>query len=108
MSATPESIACLRANYGLDTRNPNEAENYWSERCAGMAPAGAVAALGFALLELEALRKDAERLAFIHANLENDGFGWWLPEWVIKINGESDSPPNIDEFRAALNEKRKP
>ena len=68
MSATPESIACWRVNYGLDTRSPEDAMRYWSERCAGMAPAGAVAALGFALLELEALRKDAERYRWLKSS----------------------------------------
>ena len=49
-----------RVNYGLDKRTPADAARYWADRCAGMAPAGAVAALGIALDDLDALRKDAE------------------------------------------------
>jgi Lar family restriction alleviation protein len=47
-------IECWRANYGLDQRTPADAARYWSDTCAGMAPAGAVAALGLALEELAA------------------------------------------------------
>ena len=56
MSVTPEMIDCWRVNYGLDTQSPSDAMNYWSTRCAGMAPAGAVAALGLCIEEIERLR----------------------------------------------------
>lgn len=59
------TIDCWRANYGLDKRTPAQAARYWSEACAGMAPAGAVAALGVALDELAADRKDAERYRWL-------------------------------------------
>jgi predicted DNA-binding transcriptional regulator AlpA len=55
-------IACWQVNYGLDTRTPADAMRYWDERCNGMAPAGAVAALGLCIDEIERLR--SERLAF--------------------------------------------
>jgi hypothetical protein len=55
------TIDCWRANYGLDKRTPAEAANWWSESMRGFAPSGCVAALGVALDELDALRKDAER-----------------------------------------------
>lgn len=58
MSVTPEMIDCWRANYGLDARTPADALRYWNERHAGIAPAGAVAALGLCIEEIERLRAD--------------------------------------------------
>ena len=52
-SITPEMVDCWRANYGLDARSPADAARYWVDTCAGMAPAGAVAALGLLLQERE-------------------------------------------------------
>ena len=52
---TPATIECWRANYGLDTKSPADAMRYWSDTCAGMAPAGAVAALGLMLIERDRL-----------------------------------------------------
>ena len=54
-------IDCWRVNYGLDRRTPAEAAKWWSDTMRGFAPSGCVAALGVALDELAALRKDAER-----------------------------------------------
>lgn len=45
-----------RINYGLDKRTPAQAAQWWHDNCDGRAPAGAVAALGIVLDELEALR----------------------------------------------------
>ena len=56
LQITAAVIDCWRINYGLDTRSPADAARYWSDTCAGMAPAGAVAALGLALAEIERLR----------------------------------------------------
>ena len=64
-----DMIDCWRANYGLDSQTPADAARYWSERFAGMAPAGAVAALGLALAEVEALRKDAGRYRWLRSRL---------------------------------------
>lgn len=55
-----ESINCWRINYGLDQRTPAAAMCWWSERANGMAPAGAVAALGLCLQEIERLRAQAQ------------------------------------------------
>lgn len=52
------TIDCWRVHYGLDKRTPAAAARYWGDTCAGMAPCGAVAALGVALDELEALREE--------------------------------------------------
>lgn len=67
---TDDMIRDWRINYGLDERSPRDAMRWWWERMRG-APAGAVAALGVCLIEIEALRaevealrKDAERYAF--------------------------------------------
>lgn len=48
-----ELIQCWKINYGLDKRTPEEAARWWSENLNGMAPAGAVAALGFCIKEIE-------------------------------------------------------
>ena len=50
-----DTIKCWRINYGLDKRTPEEAMRWWNANCDGMAPAGAVAALGLALDEIERL-----------------------------------------------------
>jgi hypothetical protein len=47
-----------RINYGLDRRSPEDAARWWG--CG--APAGAVAALGLCLDEVERLRYENERL----------------------------------------------
>lgn len=51
-----DMIRCWRINYGLDIRTPEEAMRWWHEHNNGMAPAGAVAALGLCLNEIERLR----------------------------------------------------
>jgi hypothetical protein len=53
-----DMIACWKVNYGLDTRTPADAMRYWDERCNGMAPAGAVAALGLCIEHIERLRAE--------------------------------------------------
>lgn len=50
-----ETIRVWRINYGLDTRTPAEAMRWWSGEMHGCAPAGAVAALGICLDEIERL-----------------------------------------------------
>lgn len=59
-----DMIACWKINYGLDTRTPADAMRYWDERCNGMAPAGAVAALGLCIEHIERLETD--RIAMRH------------------------------------------
>ena len=57
----PETILAWKTNYGLDTRSPEKAAAWWHEKMAGKAPAGAVAALGLALEEIDRLRDELER-----------------------------------------------
>lgn len=54
-----------RINYGLDTSTPSEAMRWWHDSMDGKAPAGAVAALGLCIAEIERLR--AERDALLNA-----------------------------------------
>ena len=58
---TPETILCWKTNYGLLSRTPEKAAAWWHDKMAGKAPAGAVAALGLALEEIDRLRDDLER-----------------------------------------------
>lgn len=55
---TEEMMIIWRINYGLDTMTPHDAMRWWNDHNNGSAPAGAVAALGLALLEIERLRSD--------------------------------------------------
>lgn len=57
-----ETIRVWRINYGLDTRTPEEAMRWWSGEMHGRAPAGAVAALGLCLDEIDRLRAENEKL----------------------------------------------
>ena len=57
------TIRTWRINYGLDKRTPAQAAQWWYDNFDGKAPAGAVAALGVALDELDALRKERQLAA---------------------------------------------
>jgi len=57
-----ETIECWKINYGLDTRNPMDAAKWWSDNFNGMAPAGAVAALGCAIIEIERIQNETKRI----------------------------------------------
>ena len=59
-----ETINTWRINYGLDKRTPEEAQRWWDENLNGMAPAGAVAALGICLQEIFKIKADAENILF--------------------------------------------
>ena len=59
-----ETINTWRINYGLDKRTPEEAQRWWSYQQNGMAPAGAVAALGLCLQEIFNLQAAAENILF--------------------------------------------
>lgn len=75
-----------RANYGLDKRSPEDAARWWDDEC-GMAPAGAVAALGLALRELEArTSRDAD---------------WYMAVvWpLLPVPGEFDGMDACDQSR---------
>ena len=56
-----ETIRCWKINYGLDKRTPDEAMRWWFDGLNGKAPAGAIAALGLALEEIERLKMELER-----------------------------------------------
>lgn len=55
-----DMIACWKGHYGLDQRSPRDAARSWADRYAGMAPAGAVEALGLCFQEIERLRSAAK------------------------------------------------
>lgn len=63
MGIDANTINCWRINYGLNDKSPEEAMRWWDERLNGMAPAGAVAALGLALDELARLTKERDELS---------------------------------------------
>lgn len=63
---TDRHIAVWRINYGLDKANPADAMKWWAANCNNMAPAGAVAALGLALQEIDRLKAELSRA---HAGL---------------------------------------
>ena len=78
------TIDCWRTNYGLDKRTPAQAASWWGDNLRGLAPSGCVAALGVALDELDALRKDAERYRWIKSRrsltLKTCGSKWTRPD----------------------------
>jgi hypothetical protein len=55
-----KTIDCWRVNYGLDKRSPEDAHRWWNENFSGLAPSGAVAALGLCLIEIERLRAELQ------------------------------------------------
>lgn len=59
---TPDWIAAIRTQYGLDTRTPQAAGEAWGTHSL---VAGAITALGHALDRVEALEKDRERLDWL-------------------------------------------
>ena len=89
---TQDMIDCWRANYGLDQRSPADAARWWCDSTYGMAPSGAVAALGLVLQELDALRKDAERYALLRGDfspmgLNIDGQHAWAYRRNFSLKG---------------------
>jgi hypothetical protein len=64
-------VADWRINYGLDTRTPAEAMRWWHDNMDGKAPAGAVAALGLCIDEIERLRAENEVLREIERDVSN-------------------------------------
>jgi hypothetical protein len=56
-----KTINCWKLNYGLDNRTPADAMRWWHDNDNGRAPAGAVAALGLCLDEIEALKATISR-----------------------------------------------
>ena len=80
---TDEMINDWRINYGLDVSSPEDAGRWWSERNDGKAPAGAVAALGLCIEEIERLR-DWQRRAI---DLLTLGYGPLCDEYEPECMG---------------------
>jgi hypothetical protein len=73
---TPKVVADWKTNYGLLTRSPKEASQYWRDQsqigaeCS--APAGAVAALGTAIQEIERLWAEQDDARTTIVGLESE------------------------------------
>ena len=76
-----------RINYGLDTRTPAEAMRWWYDRMDGKAPAGAVAALGLCIDEIERLTANIKKA--------NDQAEHFERHWYLRGD-------EIERLRAAL------
>jgi hypothetical protein len=72
---TPGMIECWRINFGLDKRSPKDAMRWWNDTMRGLAPAGAVAALGMLLQERETMLR-----ALQASGPSIDG---WAPRMVL-------------------------
>lgn len=77
----------------------------------GFALANVVESQAKRILELtaerDALKSDAEMLAYINSKCQWDGFGYWLPDIFIKERDGSFTPvPTMDEFRNAIKESK--
>jgi len=73
-----------RINYGLDTRTPAEAMRWWHDNMDGKAPAGAVAALGLCIDELDRLRADAERYRWLRGGKEIPAHSVRWARWEVR------------------------
>lgn len=75
---TEDMIACWRVNYGLDKMTPADAMRWWEKSFNGSAPAGAVAALGLCLAEIDALRAELEecRLDAMRGKWHKEHLDW--------------------------------
>jgi hypothetical protein len=96
------TIDCWRENYGLDKRTPAEAEKWWIDSMRGLAPSGCVAALGVALDELDALRKDAERYRWLVTNTSHHLYN---SAWIGSLTAVKYGPCDIlsaDEVPALI------
>jgi hypothetical protein len=78
-----ETINVWRINYCLLGRSPAEALKWWNDRNRGLAPAGAVAALGTCLDEINRLNALIARAADMIC-AANDAPLW--PEYAEKID----------------------
>ena len=52
-----EMVEVWKSNYGLAYNSPEDAMRWWEKATKGWAPAGAVAALGLCLIEIERLQR---------------------------------------------------
>lgn len=83
-----EAVAVWRANYALDTRTPGDALRWWNETNGGVAPAGAVAALGVALAWLDAVTTDRDARG---ANSEAKPAAWIIGVETGREDGYLDA-----------------
>lgn len=74
------TLDAWRATYGLDKRTPRDAAQWWSDSLRGLAPAGAVAALGVALDDLDALRTALQEADTIMCH--DDEATEWRDKWA--------------------------
>lgn len=86
---------CWRINYGLDKRTPADAARWWAAQWEGKAPAGAVAALGHALHEIDRLRLT---LRTIKASAGNAEFVFRTARDVLALYvAPEDQPKELNE-----------
>lgn len=79
---TPRHLSDWRINYDLHGRTPIEAAMHWAARVPpGYAPAGAVAALGTALIEIERLWSERDDAQTTITNLETER-NHYAREWA--------------------------
>lgn len=90
MKITQDMVDCWSTNYGLDTRSPEEAARFWDESIYGMAPAGAVAALGMLIQERQAMRNDAERYRYLRNRVPDEVLGQVKSSAGCWIDGEDE------------------
>ncbi len=98
---TPEMIECWKINYGLDKRTPEQAALWWQEESHGMAPAGAVAALGLCILEIERLRAAPAAVP----DLEDALAAYWDAAYTEGQQGRTHDTPD-GAAQTALNALR--
>ena len=100
---TQDMIDCWRINYVLDKRSPEDAMRWWAMHHDGKAPAGAVAALGLVLNELDALRKQCRNLEAHPAHLQGLRFAGWFAETPSAMSyrlweqGGHERDPDVNE-----------
>ena len=95
-----ETINCWKLNYGLDNRTPADAMRWWHDNDNGRAPAGAVAALGLCLDEIEALKATISRLL---------RYAYHEEECAVVASHYRHTPPcdcGYDELMAELEESK--
>jgi hypothetical protein len=57
-----EMVEVWKSNYGLAYNSPEDAMRWWEKATKGWAPAGAVAALGLCLIEIERLKAERNEI----------------------------------------------
>ena len=89
-----------RINYGLVSRTPAEAMNWWHDHMNGKAPAGAVAALGLCINEIERLTAALqwEQSRADRQGTHGDGCADWGPaHYECAIRDRDELRRQLDE-----------